>query len=344
MKKTPYTISLMSALIVAVLSAIINALMFHFMGLTFTSFFLSFLVIILLAFFTFYYSLTTFVYSKIKIIYRTLLNFKTRNNSKYKLDFNEDLIQQLNTDVVEWDKERKKQILDLESQDNFRKEFIGNVAHELKTPIFSIQGYILTLLEGAVHDPKFNVKFLERAQKGVERMTNIIEELDEVTKLENGKVELQYSRFDIVHLAKEIIEGLELKASKKQITLKLNQKYNSPIFVYADRAKISQVLTNLIANSINYGIENGETVVSFDNIDKNIIIEVSDNGIGISAEDQKGLFQRFYRVDKSRARNTGGSGLGLSICKHIIENHGHSIAVSSEENSGSIFSFSLDKK
>lgn len=344
MKKTPYTISLISALLVAVFSVSINALMFYFIGVNIWTFLMSFVIIALLAFFIFYYTLTTFVYSKIKIIYRTLLNVKTRNNAKYKLDFKEDVIQQLSTDVVEWDKERKKQILDLESQDNFRKEFIGNVAHELKTPIFSIQGYILTLLEGAVDDPKFNVKFLERAQKGVERMTNIIEELDEVNKLENGKIELQYTSFDIVQLTREILEALELKASKKEIQLKLKKKYSSQILVYADRGKISQVLTNLIANSINYGIEKGETVVSFDNIENNIIIEVSDNGVGISKEDQKGLFQRFYRVDKSRARNTGGSGLGLAICKHIVENHGHSIAVSSEEDLGSIFSFSLDKK
>lgn len=344
MKKSPYVISSLSSLIVTFLSVTINAILFYSLGFTFLSFLLALITTVIVSFFTYYYSLNTFVYSKIKIIYRTLLSVKTKTGPIKKAGFSEDLIQQLNTDVLDWDKERRKRILDLESQDSFRKEFIGNVAHELKTPIFSIQGYILTLLEGAVDDPKFNRKFLERAQKGVERMTHIIEELDEVTKLENGRIELQYSHFDIVQLAKEIFEGLELKASKKKITLKFNKKYHSQIIVYADRGKISQVLTNLIANSINYGVEEGETIISFDSIDKNIIVEVADNGVGISEKDQKGLFQRFYRVDKSRARNTGGSGLGLAICKHIIENHGHTISVSSEEDHGSIFSFSLDKK
>ncbi len=231
----------------------------------------------------------------------------------------------------------------LHDRDDFRKDFLGDVSHELKTPIFTAQGYILTLLDETFKDKKLQKKYLERANKSIERLNFIVKDLDMISKLEMG-MDLDLKPFNIVQLIKEVFEILEIKAGKKNITLSLNTRYEIPILVFADEERIEQVLINLISNSINYGMSNGRTTVSIQTYSKEeFIIHVSDDGIGIPDKELNRLFERFYRVDKSRSREQGGSGLGLSIVKHIIEAHGQQVYVKSEIDKGSTFSFTLNK-
>ena len=254
----------------------------------------------------------------------------------------DEMIENAEESVQQWQKFQIKEISKLKEQEAFRREFLGNLAHELKTPIFSIQGYILTLLEGGLEDDKINRKFLERASISTDRIVGILEDLDNITKMEDEKFQLKMESFDIVKLAKETFESLELMAEEKNITFKLEDS-GGPSFVVADREKIGQVLTNLVRNSIAYGNKGGLTSITIFTIDELTTIEVTDNGIGINETELTRLFERFYRVEKSRTRNEGGSGLGLSIVKHIIESHNQKISVKSTPGVGSQFHFSLDK-
>jgi two-component system phosphate regulon sensor histidine kinase PhoR len=218
------------------------------------------------------------------------------------------------------------------------------VSHELKTPLFTVQGYILTLLDGAMKDRKLREKYLERANKGVERLIYIVKDLDLITKFEAGELKVEREDFDVIELIQNTFDLLEMKAAKKQITLTFDMEYPNPIYVHADREKIQQVISNLLVNSIKYGHMNGTTEVSVENLIKNkVIVRVTDNGVGIPKQHIPRLFERFYRVDQSGSRNEGGSGLGLSIVKHIIEAHGEKIYVESEVEVGSEFSFTLEK-
>jgi two-component system phosphate regulon sensor histidine kinase PhoR len=232
----------------------------------------------------------------------------------------------------------------LKVREEYRKEFLGNVSHELKTPLFTVQGYISTLIDGGIEDNKIRDKYLERAEKGVERLIYIVKDLDMITKLEAGDLSLNIETFDIVDLVENVFDLLEMKATKKKITLMFDIDYNEPILVSADKERIQQVLTNLIVNSIKYGRTKGTTEVSIENLIKNkVIVRVTDNGEGISKANLPRLFERFFRVDKSGSRKEGGSGLGLSIVKHIIEAHDEKIYVESELGVGSEFSFTLEK-
>lgn len=289
-----------------------------------------------------YKALQRFIYSKIKLIFRNMHSLKV-GRSAFRLDMTKDVLGDVNQEVVDWAEDRMAEIEDLREKENFRKEFVGNVAHELKTPIFSIQGYILTLLEGALEDPNFNRKFLIKAAKSVDRMTMLVEDLDTITQFESGSLKLDIERIDIVELVKEVIEQREEEAEQKEITLRFNKAYDKPIYVEADSFRVSQVLINLITNSINYGKIGGKTTVRFFDMDERILVEVEDNGPGIDKEHIPRLFERFYRVDKSRSRHQGGTGLGLAICKHIIEGHEQSLNVRSEVGKGSVFSFTLAK-
>jgi two-component system phosphate regulon sensor histidine kinase PhoR len=289
-----------------------------------------------------YKSLQRFIYAKIKLIFRNMHSLKV-GRSAFRLDMSKDVLGDVNKEVVDWAEDRMAEIEDLREKENFRKEFVGNVAHELKTPIFSIQGYILTLLEGALEDPNFNRKFLMKAAKSVDRMTMLVEDLDTITQFESGSLKLDIEKIDIVELVKEVIEQREEEAKQKEITIGFNKNYDKPIYVEADSFRVSQVLINLITNSINYGKIGGKTTVRFFDMDERILIEVEDNGPGIDKEHIPRLFERFYRVDKSRSRHQGGTGLGLAICKHIIEGHEQSLNVRSEVGKGSVFSFTLAK-
>ncbi|MEO0404089.1 MAG: ATP-binding protein [Bacteroidota bacterium] len=220
---------------------------------------------------------------------------------------------------------------------------MGNLAHELKTPVFNIQGYILTLLEGALEDPDNNRKFLKKAAKSVDRITALIEDMDVITKIEDGHYDMETSKFDLVELTKDVIDSVERKAKNAEISLLLKNPNQKSIMVTADMPKIEQVITNLLVNSIKYGKQDGKSIFSFYDMDDTVLVEVADDGIGISEDDLPRIFERFYRVDKSRSRHAGGSGLGLAIVKHIIDAHGQTVNVRSTPGVGSTFSFTLEK-
>ena len=294
------------------------------------------------AYFVFYFFVKQFITEKLKVLYRSIRKGKFSQSSNDTFSIGEDVIKQAEIETQRWTEERNEEISKLKEQEKFRREFLGNLAHELKTPVFSIQGYILTLLEGGLEDETVNRKFLERASKATERMTTILEDLDQITGIEVNKIELNISSFNIKQLVDDIFEELEFKASEKGIKLKFSKEFD-PIYVSADRSKVSQVLTNLINNSISYGDLDGETIVRFYDMNDITTIEVSDNGPGIEEEDIPRLFERFYRVEKSRNRHEGGSGLGLAIAKHFIEAHGQTINVRSTPGVGSTFTFSLDR-
>ena len=291
-------------------------------------------------FIPFYILIKLYLTDKLKVLYRSIRKGKFQSPLTFSLQ--DDEIQKAELESIQWNEERRQEIINLKDQEEFRREFLGNLAHELKTPAFSIQGYILTLLDGGLEDENVNRAFLERASKATERMTLIIEDLDKITKMEAKQYPLEYKVFDIKELVLEVFDALELKANRKNITLKFAKKFDS-VMVKADRNKINQVLFNLLNNSINYGNEGGESEIRFFQIDDIISIEVSDNGIGIDPEEIPRLFERFYRVEKSRNRNEGGSGLGLAIVKHIIEAHEQLITVRSTLDVGSTFTFSLNK-
>ena len=246
-------------------------------------------------------------------------------------------------DLEEFVKLKRTEIETLKKEGIYRKEFVGNVAHELKTPLFSVQGYISNLLDGAMDDKELLKKYLKRAEKSVDRLTFIIKDLDLITQLESSTLKLKVTSFDIIKLTEEIIEDLEISASKRNIKIIFNKNYDKQILVEADKNRIEQVITNLVTNSINYGSEKGTTEISFESNVEKIIVKVNDNGEGISEENMPRLFQRFFRVDVSRSRSQGGSGLGLAIVKHIIDAHNENIYVQSTVGVGSEFSFTLKK-
>lgn len=253
-------------------------------------------------------------------------------------------LESLTSDIEKFARGKKIEIETLKIREEYRKDFLGNVAHEMKTPLFTIQGYILTLLDGAMEDKKIRKKYLERANKAVERLLYIVKDLDTITKLESGTQQVTKHPIDIIALIRSVFEMLEMKAEKKNISLIFDRPYLKEITVLADHEKIEQVLINLIENSIKYGHTNGTTEVSVEDLVKDkVIVRVTDNGDGISREHLPRLFERFYRVDKSGSRKEGGSGLGLSIVKHIVEAHGERIYVESEPDVGSEFSFTLQK-
>ncbi len=281
--------------------------------------------------------------AKIRLIYKTIRSLKKESND-LNVSFSKDLLKTVNREVIDWADDKRKEIEVLKEKENFRREFIGNLAHEIKTPIFAIQGYILTLLEGGMNDPRINKKFLDKASRSVDRMTAMIEDLDSISQLESGQLQLHMEDFDIVALSQDIMDALEMRAKEHNVTLKFNKKYDKPIIVHADPNRISQVISNLLVNSINYAkTEEGETEIRFFDIDEDVLVEVADNGIGIDRQDIPRIFERFFRVDKHRSRHTGGSGLGLSICKHIINAHGYTMDVRSTKGIGTTFLFPLKK-
>ena len=291
--------------------------------------------------------LKMYINDRIKLVYKTIHNLKrTKEEKNIRANLSDDLIQEANEEVMEWANRRKDEIDELHKMETYRREFLGNVSHELKTPIFNIQGYILTLLDGAMEDQTVNRDYLLKTEKNIERMINIVRDLEIISQLESGAIKPEFSRFDIISLSREIFEMMEIKARQKQISLVFHEGItrDSQLLVWADKERIKQVLINLVENSIKYGIEGGRTKLSYYDMFDNVLIEVSDNGIGIEAQHLPRLFERFYRVDKSRSRNMGGSGLGLSIVKHILESHQQTINVRSAPDVGTTFSFTLRKE
>ena len=287
-----------------------------------------------------YLSVKYFLYNRIKVIYRAIRRKKSETDQKVNIDMSKDLLAEVTRETESFVADRNMEISQLKQQEQFRREFLGNLAHELKTPVFSIQGYIMTLLEGGLEDPSINTKFLERASKSVDRITTLLEDLDQITQFEVDKIQLHEARFDLVKLVSDVLDLLDANAKEKGVILKLSKTYD-PIFVLADKSKIEQVLINLIKNSIAYGNENGCTEIRFNALGGSVLIEVTDNGPGIESQELPRLFERFYRVEKSRNRNEGGAGLGLAIVRSILEAHNQTINVRSTVGVGTTFSFTL---
>lgn len=300
-------------------------------------------VMFLLTYYLFRYTLEKFIYEKIRIIYKTIRNKKSVKGSEQP-EISGKTIENVYEEVVDWGNKKSMEIEELKEMAKYRREFLGNVSHELKTPIFNIQGYVLTLLDGGLDDPSINKEYLMRTEKSINRMIAIVEDLETISSLESSELKLNLKKTDIFALTREVVEFLEIKARKRSNSITFGNIYDKPVFVLADKERIRQVLINLIDNSIKYGNqENGKTQISFFDMDENILVEVTDNGNGIDQADLKRIFERFYRTDKGRSREQGGSGLGLAIVKHIIEAHDQTINVRSTAGVGTTFAFTLRK-
>jgi len=299
----------------------------------------------LFSFFTTKLYIEKYIYNKIKIIYKIIKDHKvakakkTENKKKLK-----DSIESVHQEVLDWSQDYEKEISHLKDLEEYRREYIGNISHELKTPLFTILGYISTLIDGGLSDDTINLKYLERSEKNINRLINIVKELETINQLESGEIKIEKTRFNIVDLVNETFESLEMKAKSKEIKLYYGKKYDRPIYTFADRSQIQKLITNLIENAIKYGFKsNGKVKVSFFDMDDKILIEVTDNGPGISKDDLPRIFERFYRTDKARNRKLGGTGLGLAIVKHILEAHKQTIYTRSTIGIGTTFGFTLEK-
>ena len=333
----PYKFSLLSSLYISFGSYfVIN---YNDLSISIESLLVSF-IIFGLSFIVLQLRVRKLFFERIRQIYKDL-EFET--DSLIKTSAIDSDMNSFSKDLEEFVKLKRTEIETLKKEGIYRKEFVGNVAHELKTPLFSVQGYISNLLDGAMDDKELLKKYLKRAEKSVDRLTFIIKDLDLITQLESSTLKLKVTSFDIIKLTEEIIEDLEISASKRNIKIIFNKNYDKQILVEADKNRIEQVITNLVTNSINYGSEKGTTEISFESNVEKIIVKVNDNGEGITEENMPRLFQRFFRVDVSRSRSQGGSGLGLAIVKHIIDAHNENIYVQSTVGVGSEFSFTLKK-
>lgn len=291
-----------------------------------------------------FYLIRYYIFRRIKLIYKIIHRKKLPNDFKAdRIAMSKNILDQVEQEVDAWAEQNSREMEELERLATYRRRFIGDVSHELKTPIFNIQGFIHTLLDGALHDPEVNEKYLKRAAKNVERLQSIVEDLETINKLESGQMILEMQEFDIHDLTDEVFADLEMRAQERNIKLTYKEGAAQHFRVRGDKESIRQVLINLVHNSIKYGTEGGITKISFYDGESFVLVEVSDNGIGIKDEHLNHLFDRFYRVDKSRSRDAGGTGLGLSIVKHIIEAHKQTINVRSTQGQGSTFGFTLEK-
>jgi two-component system phosphate regulon sensor histidine kinase PhoR len=340
-KKT-YSFAFISALYLTALAvavALITYFLFEKFGLAITIG--SVILLFILFFFIIQYRVEYFIYRRVRKIYNdvSLLEIEDLQRQSVTTD-----METLSKSVQKFAEGKRIEIQNLTERDSFRRDFLGNVAHELKTPLFTVQGYILTLIEGALYDKDILEKYLDRANKGVERLVAIVKDLDMIAKLETDGLKMNMQPFNILELVQNVFDLFEMRAKKRNITLVFDRIYEFPIFVTGDVERIEQVLINLVVNSIKYGKIGGITKVGVDDYNENkFIIKVSDNGEGVKQEHLSRLFERFYRVDQSRSRDQGGSGLGLSIVKHIIEAHNENILLKSTYGEGSEFSFTLEK-
>ena len=347
-KSDPKVLSFNTAiilLIVNIIAFMVFGLLYKKMG--YWAIAIAFLVVAIVDYYIIYHVLESFIYKKIKLIYKTIHRLKRGKNFKESdIVGQKDLLENVNTEVLEWAKMQKDEIQSMKTLEQYRRDFVGNVSHELKTPIFNIQGYILTLLDGGIEDKDINYKYLKKSSKSVDRMINIVKDLEQISALESGMIDINPVKTNILGLTLEVMEFLEVKAAKKNIHLFLAKGNNQlPIWVMADNERIRQALINLIDNAIKYTGKDKHPYIkiSFYDMDENILIEISDNGMGIAMENIPFLFNRFYRVDKARSRDQGGTGLGLAIVKHIIEAHKQTINVRSSLGVGTTFSFTLKK-
>jgi len=338
-KKISLAIALISVFLI-VLFAVVTIVFFDYKWIIITS---EIFVVFIIVFVISNKLISNLLVSKVAHLYNAILNkdLNATNLSENLKD--KELLYDTKELVNDLNDNQLKEISDLKKLEIYRREFIGNVSHELKTPIFNIQGYILTLLEGGLEDSTINLKYLERTEKSINRLITIVDDLEAISRLESGELKLEYERFNLYQLISDVFESLEIASSQKKIKLQFEKYLDKSTSVYADKKRITQVLTNLISNSIFYGINDGFTIINFFVIHPQVMIEVSDNGIGIEEKHLNRIFDRFYRVDKSRSREQGGTGLGLSIVKHIIEAHNQSVSVRSKVSEGTSFTFTLQK-
>jgi two-component system, OmpR family, phosphate regulon sensor histidine kinase PhoR len=340
---SPRQLSALTALIISVPVSVGVGLLHESWGATIISFVIVFTGAYLLVDFIF----QQFIYRKIKLIYKIIYRTKASKKEEmyYKYILPQKSIDEVREDVEAWTVQQKREIENLKRNEIFRKEFLQNLSHEFKTPVFAIQGYIDTLLQGAMENPEINRRFLEKASRNVERLSNLIQDLDEISRLERGELKLNKRNFIIQDVIREAFESLSIKAEQQNISFSFKKGCELPRVVYADKEKIQQVVLNLVENSIKYGKVNGSTLASVYNTDgKNVLVEISDDGMGIPEQHLPRVFERFYRTQEGRSRNITGSGLGLAICKHIIEAHGHSIHIRSKEDVGTTVGFTLDAR
>ncbi|PHI19225.1 two-component sensor histidine kinase [Lewinellaceae bacterium SD302] len=343
---TPREIALLASLLISCGSLALMSLFYVFFRPEFNYGYiiLATLLNFLLCFVVILTYLRKYIYRKIKLIYKTIHRHKVSTDVKSSgVDIDQPIIEDVEKEVEDWAKEQQNEIERYKSFAEYRRRYVGDISHELKTPIFNIQGYLHTLLDGGLEDQEIARPFLKKAAKNTERLQTIVDDLSAISRLETGDMILDEEYFDIKELANEVIDDMEMKARQHQVELLFKEGASTGFNVYADRETIRQVLTNLINNSINYGKSGGITKLGFYDMDTYILVEVADNGIGISEKHLPHLFDRFYRVDKSRSRERGGSGLGLAIVKHIMEAHQQSINVRSTAGLGSTFGFTLKK-
>jgi two-component system phosphate regulon sensor histidine kinase PhoR len=340
---SPRLLSTITALIISTVNAAMSLFlawgMWHIPIIVFVT---TFIII----YWIYNYTLQHFIYRKIKLIYKFIYQTKATKKEEffYENILPQKSLEEVNMDVQKWATQKKDEIEMLRANEQFRKEFLMNLAHELRTPIFAVQGYVDTLAGGAIHDNNVNMKFLNNAAKGIDRLVNLVDDLDEISKLESGRIPIIQESFVIQDLIKDVYEEMTLRAQEKEMQLLLKKGTERPLTVYADKPKIRQVLTNLVENAIKYGNEGGQvTCGCYEMDERNIYIEVSDNGPGIAEEHLPRIFERFYRADRSRSRHIGGTGLGLAIVKHIVEAHGQTVTVRSKVGVGSSFGFTLEK-
>lgn len=343
MKKnlSPQSIAFIAGLSAAVISATCIALS----SANLWAVLIGFIVVLAVCYLIFYYLLKEFIYNRIKVIYKSIYRYKTQYSSDLKKleTRKDDPLDRVSREVVDWMETNRDEVNQLKAQENYRRDFLGNVSHELKTPIQSIQGYIHTLLDGALEDKNVNRHFLTKASNSTDRLIELVDDLTKISALEGNKAPLEITKFDLVELCDEVLELVENKAKKKDISIVYKKKNPKTVLVEADRGKIRQVLVNLTVNAIKYGNREGKITIGFYDMDKNILTEVTDQGEGIAEEHIPRLFERFYRTDKGRSRDQGGSGLGLAIVKHIIEAHRQTVNVRSTVGMGSTFGFTLKK-
>jgi len=344
--QTPQQLSVYIAAISAFAITLL-AMLFNQIGIAtvnWTDLGLMFVAVFSVVFLAGYQFIRYYIFRRIKLIYKIIHRHKLPSDFKAgKLDMSKNILENVEKEVDEWAEQNDREIEELERLATYRRRFIGDVSHELKTPIFNIQGFIHTLLDGALHDPQVNMQYLQRAAKNVDRLQAIVEDLETINKLEAGQMILDLREFDLHNLVDEVYADLEMRAHERNIRLTFKEGANQHFRVRADKESIRQVLINLVHNSIKYGKEGGVTKISFYDMETYMLVEVSDNGIGIDPEHLNHVFDRFFRADKHRSREAGGTGLGLSIVKHIIEAHKQTINVRSTQSQGSTFGFTLEK-
>jgi two-component system phosphate regulon sensor histidine kinase PhoR len=300
------------------------------------------IIVFLVVFIVLRTSLRSFVYKKINPIYNTIHKVSMSQSEFYERFHGENSIEELGADAIDWTQHQTQEIDQLKQMAKYRQEFLGNVSHELKTPIFNIQGYVLTLLDGGIDDPSINKIYLERTEKSINRMISIVEDLESIARLESGELTMNLVTFNIVQLVEDVFENQDIRAQKRNIRLVIKNALDE-MPVKADKERIFEAINNLVVNTINYGKNNGKTIVSLAGQGDKILVEVSDNGLGIAETDIPRIFERFYRVDRSRSRNMGGTGLGLAIVKHVVEAHDQTLSVRSKLGEGTVFSLTLAK-